>query len=413
MTVELLRVGSTIGDHRIVKKLGEGAMGAVFEGVHGLIGKRVAIKVLKNHGEEGRIAAKRLLEEARAVNAIDHKGVIDIFDAGLLADGRPYLVMELLVGRSLHEEVKRSKGGLPMRLVLHVLKGVLEGLQAAHGAGVIHRDLKASNVFLVDQPQGMPLVKLVDFGIARRVGRSEVLTMPSMTVGSMGFMAPEHIAGRPVAASDLYAVGCLAWLMLTGRPVFPYGNPGVLVQQHLEETPPPVGSVRKETSPELDAWVGWLLEKRAEDRPHSAEVALLVLHEAELAVDGIRTAPGGPSFIDLAKDYDARAREQSGVRQQVTDVSPAYSPEPPIIAAPVIAPPRPRQKLKSAPKPSELPSLSRGPRVLTASRRKQESRADETSDDDTVPPAAPPLGAFDSDTTGTVIEPPSGVRRKR
>ena len=83
-------------------------------------------------------------------------------------------------------------------------------------------------------------MKLVDFGIARRLGRSEVLTMPSMTVGSMGFMAPEHIAGRPVAASDLYAVGCLAWLMLTGRPVFPYGNPGVLIQQHLQEKPPPV-----------------------------------------------------------------------------------------------------------------------------------------------------------------------------
>ncbi|MER2561688.1 MAG: serine/threonine-protein kinase [Myxococcaceae bacterium] len=410
MTVELLRVGSTIGDHRIVKKLGEGAMGAVFEGVHGLIGKRVAIKVLKNHGEEGRIAAKRLLEEARAVNAIDHRGVVDIFDAGLLADGRPYLVMELLVGRSLHEEVKRSKGGLPMRLVLHVLKGVLEALVAAHAAGVIHRDLKASNVFLVDQPQGMPLVKLVDFGIARRLGRSEVLTMPSMTVGSMGFMAPEHIAGRPVAASDLYAVGCLAWLMLTGRPVFPYGNPGVLIQQHLQEKPPPVGTVRKETTPELDAWVGWLLEKRVQDRPHSAEVSLLVLHEAELAVDGIRTAPGGPSFIEVAKGYDARARELSGPRAQVTDVTPEFVPgEPP---APVIAPPVPARKAKSEPKPAEPPSLGRTPRVLTANRRAKAPRLDETNDDDTVP-LPRPAGAYDPDATGTIIEPPSGVRRKR
>lgn len=220
MSAALLKPGSMIGDHQLVKKLGEGAIGTVFEAVHGLIGKRVAIKVLKHGGEEGQVAAKRLLEEARAVNAIHHRGIIDIFDAGLLADGRPYLVMELLVGRSVHDELKRAKGGLPLRLALHVLTGMLDALTAAHRSGVIHRDLKASNVFLVEQPKGLPLVKLVDFGVARRQTRSEVLTMPSMTVGSLGFMAPEHLAGKPVPQSDLYAVGCLAWLMLAGRPVF-------------------------------------------------------------------------------------------------------------------------------------------------------------------------------------------------
>ncbi|MCA2980878.1 MAG: serine/threonine protein kinase [Myxococcaceae bacterium] len=311
MTVQALQTGSTIGEHELVRKLGEGAMGTVYEGRHRLIGKRVAIKVLKASDEDGRVAGLRFLEEARAVNAIDHKGIIDIFDAGALPDGRPYLVMELLVGRTLHDEVKRARAGLPLRLVFHVLRGVLDALSAAHRAGVIHRDLKASNVFLVEQAEGLPLVKLVDFGVARRQDRREALTLPSMTVGSMGFMAPEHIAGRPVPQSDLYACGCLAWLMLTGKPVFPYGNLPTLVNQHLKVVPPGVGTVRAETPPELEAFVAWLLEKRPKDRPHSAEVALTVLREAEQSGDGLRTVPGGPAFIELARSYDAGVRRQA------------------------------------------------------------------------------------------------------
>jgi serine/threonine-protein kinase len=397
-----LQIGSTIGDHQIVKKLGEGAMGAVYEGRHQLIGKRVAIKVLKGTGEDGRVAAMRLLEEARAVNAIDHKGIIDIFDAGVLPDGRPYLMMELLVGRTLHDEVKRSKAGLPLRLVFHVLRGVLDALVAAHRAGVIHRDLKASNVFLVDQPEGLPLVKLVDFGVARREGRQEALTMPSMTVGSMGFMAPEHIAGRPVPQSDLYACGCLAWLMLTGKPVFPYGNLPTLIKQHLEELPPGVGTVRVETPPELEAFVAWLLEKRADDRPHSAEVALTVLKEAEQSGDALRTVPGGPSFIELARKYDERVRSQAGVKA----VAPAATLEPvaadasPQRSAPSRAPVAPegvdrRSSPSRAPGVGEAPSgvaqrssTARPPQAHESGGQRPSSRADVAGQRPSRPPAA-------------------------
>ncbi|MDX2013557.1 MAG: protein kinase [Myxococcaceae bacterium] len=388
MTGGALQIGSTIGDHQIVKKLGEGAMGAVYEGRHQLIGKRVAIKVLKGTGEDGRVAAMRLLEEARAVNAIDHKGIIDIFDAGVLPDGRPYLMMELLVGRTLHDEVKRAKAGLPLRLVFHVLRGVLDALVAAHRAGVIHRDLKASNVFLVDQPEGLPLVKLVDFGVARREGRQEALTMPSMTVGSMGFMAPEHIGGRPVPQSDLYACGCLAWLMLTGKPVFPYGNLPTLIKQHLEVMPPGVGTVRVETPPELEAFVAWLLEKRLEDRPHSAEVALTVLKEAEQSGDALRTVPGGPSFIELARKYDDRVRSQAGVK--------AAAPEPE--APPPDAPPH-----RSSPSRPPLPSEA----APQADRRSSPPRSPLAADgapqaDRRSSPSRPPAST----------EPPSGLAQR-
>lgn len=363
-------------------------MGTVYEGVHEIIGKRVAIKVLKASAVEDQVAAKRMLEEARAVNAIQHAGVVDIYDVGMLAGGRPYLVMELLEGRSLHDEVRRLKRGLPMKLVFHVLRGVLSALEAAHRAGVIHRDLKASNVFLVDQREGLPFVKLVDFGVARREGRSEMLTMPQMTVGSMGFMAPEHIEGRPVAQSDLYATGCLAWLMLAGKPVFPYGNPGVLMQQHLNTKPPLVSTVRDDVSDELDAWVGWMLEKRAEDRPHNAEVALTTLHEASQVTGGTRTLPGGPSFIQVAKSYDARARGAVRSRPGVmTEVTPAFVP----------VQQRPGTTKKRAIVPLED---GRPTEVITP-------EAARTADEDTQPPGEVP---FDADG-GTVLD--SARRRRR
>ncbi|MDP1922880.1 MAG: hypothetical protein Q8L14_41940 [Myxococcales bacterium] len=232
---------------------------------------------------------------------------------------------------------------------------------------------------------------MVDFGVARRAGRSEVLTMPSMTVGSMGFMAPEHIAGKPVAQSDLYAVGCLAWLMLTGKPVFPYGNPGVLVQQHLKEKPPPVSKARKETPPELEAFVAWLLEKRLEDRPYSAEVALAVLHEAALAVEGQRTAPGGPSFLELARGLDARSRAESN-RLAATDVTPAFVPNEPA---------KPRATFNGPRAPKAGPPTSG--RVLTAKPRANVDPGAKTNDDDTLPPPAPSSTQFDSEA-GTVID---------
>jgi serine/threonine-protein kinase len=393
--IEIIRVGSVIRDYRLVKKLGEGAMGTVYEGVHEIIGKRVAIKVLKASAVQDQVAAKRMLEEARAVNAIQHEGVVDIYDVGMLPAGRPYLVMELLEGRSLHDEVRRLKRGLPVKLVVHVLEGVLSALEAAHRAGVIHRDLKASNVFLVRQRDGMPYVKLVDFGVARREGRQEMLTMPQMTVGSMGFMAPEHIAGHPVPQSDLYATGCLAWLMLAGKPVFPYGNPGVLMQQHLRTKPPFVSTLREEVSVELDAWVAWMLEKRAEDRPHTAEVALTTLHEAMQASGGMRTIPGGPKFIEVAKSYDARARSEARSRPGVmTEVTPAYIP----------AQKRPATTKKRAHVPIDADHPISGSVRPTEVMTPEAAR---TADEDTQPPEEVP---FDPDG-GTVFD--SARRRRR
>lgn len=336
-------IGPAVKDYRLTGRLGAGAMGEVYEGVHVLIGKRVAVKVLRAGAQDALNSAQRLIEEARAVNVVSHPGIVDIFDAGMLGDGRPYLVMERLEGTSLHEHLK-ANGALPLREVFHLLAGVLEPLAAAHRAGVIHRDLKPSNVFLCDAPSGLPRVKLLDFGVARRAGRTEALTQPLTTLGSLGFMGPEHLAGEVEPASDLYSVGCLAYQLVTGRPVFDVRSPNELATQHLEVRPIAPRVHRADTPLELDAWILWLLEKEPAERPSSAEVALAVLKEAEAASEGQGTVPGGPHFGELARAFDRQARAKSASKK----VNPAA----PTTGRPVS---RPAVKPVSPPAPSVAP----------------------------------------------------------
>jgi eukaryotic-like serine/threonine-protein kinase len=269
-----LAAGTPVGEYEVVRQLGAGAMGEVYEAVHPMIGKRVAIKVMRTPASEAVVEARRLLEEARVVNAIRHPAIIDIFGANVLADGRPFLVMELLEGQSLQDYLKANHP-LTIADVVSLLDGLLEPLSAAHKAGVIHRDLKPTNVFVLAAGEGRR-VKLLDFGIAQRADR-ERLTSPEITVGSLGFMGPEQLHGKASAQSDLYAVGCVAWLLLTGQPVFPYKSMGELARNHMLAVPPPVRTLRRATPAALESWVAALLQKDAARRPPDAFEALLLL----------------------------------------------------------------------------------------------------------------------------------------
>ena len=269
-----LAAGTPVGEYEVVRQLGSGAMGEVYEAVHPMIGKRVAIKVMRTPASEALVEARRLLEEARVVNAIRHPAIIDIFGANVLPDGRPFLVMELLEGQSLQEYLKANHP-LTIADVISLLDGLLEPLSAAHKAGVIHRDLKPTNVFVLSSKEARR-VKLLDFGIAQSADR-ERLTSPEVTVGSLGFMGPEQLHGKASAQSDLYAVGCVAWLLLTGQPVFPYKAMGELARNHMLTVPPPVRTLRRDTPAALEGWVANLLQKDAARRPPNAFEALLSL----------------------------------------------------------------------------------------------------------------------------------------
>lgn len=270
-----LAEGTVVNGYRVGKCLGTGSMGEVYEAKHQVIGRRVALKVLREGTDEVFNAGQRLLEEARSVNAIRHPGIVEVFDLGLMGERRPYLVMELLVGRPLSLRIKQ--GALQLGEARVLLEGILDALAAAHRAGVVHRDLKPSNIFLLDERTGKPRIKLLDFGVARREGRTELLTAPSMAVGSMGFMAPEQLLGNAGPSSDLYAVGCVAWLMLTGKPLFPLKNIPDNARAHLLEPAPKLRALRPELPVALEAWLAQLLEKKPEARHATADMALAAL----------------------------------------------------------------------------------------------------------------------------------------
>jgi serine/threonine-protein kinase len=265
-------LGTHVSEYVLQERIGAGGMGIVYRAVQPLIGKQVAIKILKADIAVAQELVQRLLVEARVVNAIQHRGVIDIFGFGQLPDGRPYVVMELLQGVSLSALIRRRRR-LPADEAVAILDEMLAALAAAHRGGVIHRDLKPGNVFLVNDSEGMRSVKLLDFGIAKvaEFRPSRPLTLEGYILGTPEYMAPEQVRGEKVGpASDLYAVGVIAFQMLSGRVPFTGDQRSVLMAQ-VENEPPALSSLVPEVPKALENIVMRLLAKAASNRYASAE----------------------------------------------------------------------------------------------------------------------------------------------
>ncbi|MDP1916564.1 MAG: protein kinase [Myxococcales bacterium] len=280
-------IDSVVGEYRVLRLLGEGGMGQVFEAVHPVIGKHVAVKVLRLELAQDERLVRRFIEEARAVTAIRHHSIVDVFGFGTLPDGRLYLVMDLLVGESFSDYL-RAEGRLSPAIARKWLLELLDAVAAAHQAGVVHRDLKPSNLFLVGAT-GEERLKVLDFGISRREQRSEELTRPNMLLGSPAYIAPEQIRGEASQASDLYSIGCIAFAMLTGRTVF-RGELVDVLNQHLVTPAPAPTTVVPTVPPALDDFVLSLLEKEPAHRPVSARAARETLATLSLE-EGPRLGP--------------------------------------------------------------------------------------------------------------------------
>jgi serine/threonine-protein kinase len=215
-------IGKRIDKYEIVRLLGRGGMGAVYEAVHETIGKRVAMKFIDARIAADAGAVARFHREAQAASAIQSAHIIEIFDSGTTQDGLPYLVMELLRGEDLGHLVKRC-GRLSLRETVDIVSQVLRGLERAHEAGIVHRDLKPDNVFLLER-DGATLAKILDFGISKIQPGSEVptqtLTREGTVVGTPYYMSPEQALGRSDVdhRTDLWAVGAILFECLTGRP---------------------------------------------------------------------------------------------------------------------------------------------------------------------------------------------------
>ncbi|CAM3228649.1 protein kinase [Corallococcus sp. ZKHCc1 1396] len=284
-------LSSQVGEFIINERIGAGGMGVVYRATHSLIGKQAAIKVLRADLVSPRVH-ERLLVEARAVNAIQHSGIIDIFGFGSLPDGRPYIVMELLKGRSLAEFAPTPQP-LDVATTVWVLDQILAALGAAHDAGVVHRDLKPANVFVVEGPNAAPTIKLVDFGIAKLLeSRDSPTTLDGTILGTPEFMAPEQIRGGEVGpATDLYAVGIMAFQMLTGTRPF-HGDPLQVMFAQVDRIPPMPSSLAKGIPPEFDTLVRHLLAKDPAMRPALAETVRLQLQRIPVG-----TRPAVPKMV--------------------------------------------------------------------------------------------------------------------
>lgn len=287
-------IGLKLGEYELRARIGVGGMGLVYEGIQPLIGKRVAVKVLRPELAHSNEQVERLLAEARAVNAIRHRGIIDIFGFGQVPDGRQYIVMEYLDGQPL-DAVLSEKNRLPVLEALPILDEVLAALASAHGAGVVHRDLKPSNIFLVRQPDGSRYVKVLDFGLAKRgqgpTGRT-AQTRTDMVVGTPEYMAPEQARGQEVGPmTDLYALGVVTFEMVTGRLPFVGSSPVDLLMKHVEARPPRPSEFVSDLPPALDAFILQMLTKDPETRPNSADALRQQLHKLRRSLRSTRSNP--------------------------------------------------------------------------------------------------------------------------
>ncbi|NTX61219.1 serine/threonine protein kinase [Myxococcus sp. CA051A] len=265
-------VGTKVGDYLIKRRIGRGGMGIVYEGEHAVIGRRVAVKVIRPDFVEGG-RARDLATEARSAAAIRHRGIIDIFGFGTIPDVGQYLVMEYLEGAPLDEVIHQRAPMLEVE-VIRILDALLSALAAAHGVGVIHRDLKPGNVFMVREGDGSESVKVLDFGIAKRSEApygSTPQTHANALVGTPEYIAPEQACGHQVSPqTDLYAVGVIAYELLTRRLPFEGESAMAIIVHHVRTPPPPLSKYR-EVNSALEALVMRLLAKEPTERPASAE----------------------------------------------------------------------------------------------------------------------------------------------
>ena len=286
-----LAPGSRLGEYQIERKIGQGGMGMVYAAIHPLIGKRAAIKILKKELCADPFSIERFVDEARVVNQIGHPNIVDVFAFGEMPDGRSYFVMEWLQGETLRERIARGPMGVPE--VCRVVRQLARALEAAHEKGVIHRDLKPDNVFLVEQRYDDPRVKLLDFGIAKLATNDHRVekTATGAIVGTPQYIAPEQAKGYLIdPRADIYALGGIVFELLTGRPPFIADNAMEMVAKHLMEAPPHPASLVRGITAELDAVVVQMLAKKPEGRPSLAHVCE-VLERARDIDDNADTAP--------------------------------------------------------------------------------------------------------------------------
>jgi hypothetical protein len=273
-------VDKQIGPYKIVRLIGSGGMGTVYEAVHSQIGRRAAIKMLSKDFQQDAEFIQRFFNEARAVNIINHPSVVTVYDFGSAEDGSPYIVMEYLEGESLRQRMNKSGRTDPQR-AMKLTRQVASGLAAAHAKKIVHRDLKPGNILLVpdaDNPDG-ERPKILDFGIAKLAAdpSAKALTRMGVSMGTPAYMSPELCKdARDVTdRSDVYALGLILFEMLAGEHPFAHAlkADSAMMASHIGQPPPTLDSKVPGLGADLVGLVNRMLAKQPDARPSAAEVA--------------------------------------------------------------------------------------------------------------------------------------------
>ncbi|HEY4058630.1 MAG TPA: serine/threonine-protein kinase, partial [Kofleriaceae bacterium] len=214
------RIGTLIGNYQVQELLGRGGMGYVYRAEHIKLGREVALKLLRSDYAKRKDAVARFIQEARTVNRIRHRNIVDVPDIIEMEDGTTCIVMELLIGTSLG---RWARSGIELPRALAVLVQICDGLAAAHSVDIVHRDLKPDNVFVVPTNDGAELVKLLDFGVAKLLNRDDedvgFQTAAGSVIGTPAYMSPEQAGGMLVdARSDIYSLGAIMYELFCGMP---------------------------------------------------------------------------------------------------------------------------------------------------------------------------------------------------
>jgi len=305
-------IGTVVANrYKLLTRIGEGAMGWVFEGEHVEIGKKVAVKVLRPSLCRLPEAVSRFRREARAATQIGSKHIVDVTDFGTTDTGAVFFIMEHLEGEDLSTTLKKEKY-LPWQRVVHILLQLCEALQAAHDVGIYHRDVKPANFYRVKVGDDHDFIKILDFGIARLANpQDSIVTQTGTVMGTPDFMAPEQAMGKHVDhRADIYSLGASAYALLTGRPPFEGANEYDVIYKQLNDDPAAPSDVAP-VAAGVPRWLDKVILKTLRKDPEGRYGTMRELGDALREALELATNPGFRPVLPSPSEAEASTSQAS------------------------------------------------------------------------------------------------------